>query len=100
MRHGLWITLPEYQRFSTLEDFKGGGVHPLVPGDDDSAAPLRRTAVPGRDEAAGAIDDRDQRDDVVRLQFGFDDQVDLPGGQHAIGIAIAAVARELHLVLV
>ena len=38
-------------------------------------------------------------DDVVRLELGLDDEVDLAGRQHAIGVAIAAVARELHLLL-
>ena len=51
--------------------------------------PIRRSSV---DAAAGAFDDRDQRDDVVGLQPGLDDQVDMARGDHAIGVAIAAVA--------
>src|SRR5690348_16953658 len=67
-------------------------VHAFVAGDHDSPAVLRRAALPGGHDAAGAGDDRDQGDDVVRLELGLDDQVDLAGGEHAIGVAVAAVA--------
>ena len=53
-----------------------------------------RAAVPVGDPAAGALDDRDQRDDVVGLQPGLDDAVGVAGGDHAIGVAVAAVAGE------
>jgi hypothetical protein len=39
------------------------------------------------------------RDDVVGLDFGLDDEIDQARRQHAIGVAIAAVARELHPLL-
>ena len=60
---------------------------------------LGATALPGRDDAAGAGDDRDQRQHVVGLELGLDDQIDMAGRQHAIGVAVAAVAREPHRVL-
>jgi lysophospholipase len=50
--------------------------------------------VPGRHDAAGSLDDRDQRHDVVGLEAGLDHEIDMAGGQHAIGVAIAAVARQ------
>ena len=37
--------------------------------------------------------------DVVGLELGLDDEVDMPGREHAIGVAIAAVAREPHRAL-
>ena len=45
------------------------------------AATMRRrlpagSPVPGRDAPAGALDDGDQRHDVVGLQAGLDDEVD------------------------
>ena len=46
--------------------------------------------------AAGAGDDRHQREHVVGLELGLDDEIDVAGRQHAIGIAVAAVAREPH----
>ena len=73
-------------------------MHALVAGDDDAAALLRRAVLPGGDDAAGAGDDRDHRHDVVGLDLGLDHQIDQPGRQHAIGVAVAAVARELDLV--
>ena len=42
-------------------------------------------------------DDRDQRHDVVRLQPALDDEIDVARREHAVRIAVAAVARELHL---
>ena len=55
-------------------------------------AERRRTAVPRRHDRAGAGEDRDQRQDVVGLQFGLDHEVDMAGRQHAIGITVAAIA--------
>ena len=34
--------------------------------------------------------------DVVRLELGLDHQIDMAGGEHAIGVAIAAIARQPH----
>ena len=49
---------------------------------------------PGRNPATGALDDRDQRDDVVALEPGLDDEVGLAGADHAIGVAVDAIAGE------
>ena len=46
------------------------------------------------DDTAGGLDDGDQRDDVVGLQAGLDHEVDLAHGQHAVGVAVAAVADQ------
>ena len=43
------------------------------------------------------FDDRHQRDDVVRLQVGFDDEIDEAGRERAIGVAVAAIAHEPRL---
>ena len=56
-------------------------------------------AVPGRDDAARALDDRGERDDVVRLQIGLDDEIDEAGGERAIGVAVGAVAHQPRLPL-
>src|SRR4051812_40537201 len=69
-------------------------VHAGVAGGDDTAAALSGLAVPGGDDAAGAGDDRNQGRDVIGLQLGLDHEVEMTGRQHAIGIAIAAVARQ------
>ena len=37
-----------------------------------------------------------ERDDVVGLQADLDDEVDMAGGHHRIGVAIGAVARQPH----
>ena len=74
-------------------------MHAPVAGGDDAAAGARRAAVPRRDDAAGAGDDRNERQDVVRLELGLDHQIDVAGSQHAVGVAIAAVARQPHHLL-
>ena len=71
----------------------------LVAGGDDAAAVMRPAVFPGGHDAAGAFDDRDQRQHVVRLKLGLDDEIDMAGGEHAIGIAIAAIARQPHRLL-
>ena len=35
----------------------------------------------------------------MRLEFGLDHEIDVAGGEHAIGVAIAAVARQPHRLL-
>ena len=40
----------------------------------------------------GALDDRRQGDNIVRLQVGFDDEIDEPGGKPAIGVAVSPVS--------
>ena len=66
---------------------------------DDRAARFRPPAIPGRDDPARLLDDRNQRANVIGLQNRLDDEIDMAGGQQAIGIAIDAVAEELDLVL-
>ena len=39
-----------------------------------------------------------ERDDVVRLEVGLDDEIDEARRERAIGVAVAAVAREPRLV--
>ncbi len=70
-----------------------------VAGGDDAAARLGGTAGPGGHDAPGAGDDRDQRRNVMGLELGLDDEIDMAGGEHAIGVAVAAIARQKHLVL-
>ncbi len=65
-----------------------------VAGGDDGPAFRGVAAVPGGDDSARAFDDRDQGDYVVGVQRRLDHQVDMAGGQHAIGVAIAAIARQ------
>src|SRR5665213_4480891 len=84
---------------SAFEHLQRYFMHALVARHHDAAAGLRRTILPRRDDTAGADNDRDQRHDVVRLDLGLDDEVDLARRQHAIGIAIAAVTREFDRVL-
>jgi lysophospholipase len=49
------------------EQLDGGGVDPAVARSDDAPALGSGASVPGGDDAAGALDDRDQGRDVVRL---------------------------------
>ena len=46
------------------------------------------------DHAAGALDDRDQRQDVEILQPGLDHEVDLAEREQAIIVAVAAEASQ------
>lgn len=60
----------------------------------NDAAPTRRgLAIPGGDNAAGAFDDGDQRDDVVWFEASLDDEIDETGGEQAIGVAVTTKAR-------
>ena len=72
--------------------------HPLVEtpvaGSDDAPAVDGAAAVPGGDDAAGALDHRDQGDDVVGLETGLDHHVDEAAGDHAVGVAVDPVARQ------
>src|SRR6478672_6609192 len=81
---------------SAAEDFQRRLMHAPVACDDDATATLCRAVVPCRDNPTGAGDDRDDRDDIVGLDFGLDDEINQARRQHAIGVAIAAVARQLH----
>src|ERR1019366_2371764 len=74
-------------------------MHARIAGGDDAAAALGRSAVPGGDDAAGPGDDRDQGGDIVGFQLGLDHEVEMAGGEHAVGIAVAAIARQSHRLL-
>ena len=65
-----------------------------IAGGEDAAALSRIAAVPGRDHAAGALDDRDQRQDVEILEPGLDHEVDLAEREQAIIVAVAAEASQ------
>src|SRR6476469_7388843 len=65
-----------------------------VAGGEDAAALARVAALPGRDDAAGAFYDRDQRQNVEILEPGLDDEIDLAKGEQARIVAIAAKAPE------
>ena len=56
----------------------------------DAAALARIAAIPGRDHAARALNDRDQRDDVEILKSSFDHEVDLTEREHQILERVAA----------
>ena len=59
--------------------------------------PLARVAaLPGGDDAAGPLDDRNQRQDVERLQPGLDHEIDMADRQQAIIVAVAAEAPQPH----
>ena len=60
----------------------------------DGAAAGGWLAVPGRNNAACVLDDRDQRRDVVGFQAGLDDHVDEAGGEQAVIVAVAAKSGE------
>ena len=69
-------------------------MEPGVSGRKDAAACPRVAAVPGRHHAAGLLDDRDQGQDVERLQPGLDHEVDLTERDETIVVAIAAEAPQ------
>ncbi len=59
--------------------------------------PLARiAAVPGGDDAARALDDGHEGQDVERLEPSFDHEVDLACREQAIIVAIAAEAPQPH----
>src|SRR6185503_3554634 len=61
---------------------------------DDVAAAQRQVALPVRHHAARALENRDQRHDVVRFQLAFDDEVEITGRDHSVVVAVAAEARQ------
>ena len=69
-------------------------VEPGIAGGDDAAAVGGAAAGPGSDDTAGALDHRDQGDDVVGLEPTLDHHVDEAGGDHAVGVAVDPVARQ------
>ena len=80
------------------QQLHGRRVHAGVAGGDDLAAVNGGATVPRRHSAASLLDDGDQRDDVDGFQAGFDNEINLAGGEHAIGIAIATVSRHSYCV--
>ena len=54
-------------------------MHPWIAGGDDATAALRGLAFPGRDNAAGAGDDRDQGGDIVGFELGLDYEIEMAG---------------------
>src|SRR5262245_55771382 len=71
----------------------------FVAGHDDATPALCRAIFPRRNDATRAGNDRDERYNVVWLDLSLHDQIDYDRRQHATGIAIAAIARQLHHVL-
>src|SRR5215210_2948898 len=74
-------------------------MHARIAGCDNAAAALSRLAVPSGDDPAGAGDDRNESRNVVGFQFGLDDEIEMAGGEHAVGITIAAITRQPHALL-
>src|SRR5262245_42519042 len=72
--------------------------HAIAAGDDRPAL-LAALTVPGRDHAAGRLDNRDQRLDVVGLERRLDDDVDETHRKEAVRVAVAAPACEAHPLL-
>src|SRR3954447_17631201 len=64
---------------------------------DDRAAAGGIAAVPGRDDAARAFNDRDERDHVMRFEIAFDHKIDMAGRKREIAVATPAIAHEAHL---
>src|SRR5690606_17580007 len=83
-------------RASTLQQFQCLGMQFRGCRSDDIPSPFRASALPSSYDAACLLNDRDQRYYVVRLQPAFDHQVHITCRQHAIGIAVGAVARQAH----
>src|SRR5579872_970807 len=81
----------------TVEQLERRFVCARVAGGDNTAAALRGLAFPGGDDAARAGNDRNVRGDVVGLEFGLDDEIEMAGGEHAVGVAVAAITVEPHL---
>src|SRR6478672_1606110 len=67
---------PSPDHVLAIEQFEGGGMDARIARCHDATGFLSRLVLPGRYHAAGAGHDRDQRHHVMRLQFGFDDQID------------------------
>ena len=71
-------------------------VQARIAGGEDAAAPARVAALPGRDHASGALDDRDQRQDVEILEPSLDHEVDLAKSEQAVIVAVAAEAPQAY----
>ena len=68
-----------------------------IAGDENAAVggEIETRSAPIGGDAAGPLDDRNHRAEIVRLEAGFKDEVDKAGGKQAIGVAIGAKARQL-----
>ena len=71
-------------------------VQARIAGGDDTAPVDGAAAGPGGDDPARPLDHGDQRDDVVGLEPGLDDDVGETRRDHAVGVAVDAVPREPH----
>jgi hypothetical protein len=47
---------------------------------DHAPASVRTLIVPRRYNATSTLDDRDQRQHIIRFEFGLDDEIDVAGG--------------------
>src|SRR5262249_20000010 len=83
----------------SVEQLQRRLMYTAIAGRNDAAAVLRTLALPIGDNAAGPGDDRDQRGDVVGLELGLDHEVEMAGREHAVGVAIAAIARQFYCAL-
>ena len=82
-----------------LQQFHRLRMNAAVAGGNDASAVVRAAVFPCGHDAAGAFDDGNERQHVVRLELGLDDEIDVSGREHAIGVAIAAIARQPHRLL-
>src|SRR6185437_16986514 len=93
MEFAVWLYFLGGRRATPEQEAAGLVMDPPVAGGEDPTALRCVLAVPGRHHPARAFDDRGERDDVVGLEIGLDHEVDEAGGERAIGVAVAAVAR-------
>ena len=70
-----------------------------IAGGDNSAPICGVLAIPCCDNAASALDDRRERHDIMGFEVGLDHEVDKTGGERAIGVTIATIAREPEFLL-
>src|SRR5689334_6460841 len=84
---------------SRVEQFQSRGMDALVAGGEDLAALRAGAALPVGDDAARALDDRDQRGDIPAMEGRLDDHVAEAERHQAEDVAIAAPARQTRLLL-
>src|SRR5207302_2466733 len=87
---------PSITNISPLQQRDRGLVNAAVARRDNAAAVPRRASLPGGNHSAGAYDDRYERDHVIRLEAGLDDEIHMTGCEHAVGVAVASVAGQPH----
>ncbi len=86
---GAQLRLPRVSRFSTAS---AAACSSGVAAATQLPPCFGGAAVPGGDDAAGILDQRDQRADVDILERRLDHEVDMAGRQQAVAVAIEAVA--------